>query len=314
MKRAVTNAVKRLLARAFAIGQRLGVDVLPRHFYSEIPDLRKLRRTAHWRKPYSMIDILGADPDEQLAFVRSLTTDEIRRRIARGDIHATACERNGEPGYGPVEADVLYAFVFAQRPRRIVQIGCGVSTAVCLLAASEAGYRPAVTCIEPFPNPFLHESARAGEIKLFPQPVETLDSALLTELGPGDLFFVDSSHTLGPAGEVTRIVLEMLPRLASGVRVHFHDIWFPYDYSGRILDGELFFWHETALLHAYLTGNLRTRILASLSLLHYARRTELAQILPTYRPRSDADGLATGPGHYPSSVYLEINQALGNDD
>jgi len=41
MKRVFTNAVKRLLARAFAVGQRLGVDILPRHFYSEIPDLRQ---------------------------------------------------------------------------------------------------------------------------------------------------------------------------------------------------------------------------------------------------------------------------------
>jgi hypothetical protein len=312
MKRLVTTAVKRLLARAFAVGQRLGVDVLPRHFYSEIPDLRKLRRTTHWRKPFSLIGVQGANPDEQLAFVGSLLTDDVRRRLSRGDIHATACERNGEPGYGPVEADCLYAFVFTRRPGRIIQIGCGVSTAVCLMAASEARYRPAVTCVEPFPNAFLHERGRAGEITLVPKPVETMDYDFLAELGPGDLFFVDSSHTLGPAGEVTRIILEMLPRLAAGVRVHFHDIWFPYDYSGGMLDGELFFWHETALLHAYLTGNRNTRILTSLSMLHYARRTELAQLIPTYKPRSDSDGLSTGPGHYPSSIFLEvIEQAAG---
>ncbi|HTK73968.1 MAG TPA: class I SAM-dependent methyltransferase [Gemmataceae bacterium] len=307
MKRVVTNAVKRLLARAFAVGQRLGVDILPRHFYSEIPDLRKLRRTSDWRQPFSMIDVSGADPDQQLAFVRSLITDDIRRRIARGGIYATACARNGEPGYGPVEADILYAFVCTQRPQRIVQIGCGVSTAVCLLAASEAGYRPEMTCVEPYPNAFLRTATQTGEITLISKPVQTLDYGFLADLGPGDLFFVDSSHTLGPAGEVTRIVLEMLPRLAAGVRVHFHDIWFPYDYSGGILDGELFFWHETALLHAYLVGNRRARILASLSMLHYARRAELAQLIPTYRPRAEKDGVATGPGHYPSSIFLEVS-------
>src|SRR5881398_2301966 len=111
MKRVVTNAIKRLLAKSFAVGQRLGLDILPRHFYSEIPDLRKLRRTTHWRKPFSMIGVPGADPDEQLAFVRSIMPVDLRTRIARGDIHAKACARNGEPGYGPVEADVLFAFV-----------------------------------------------------------------------------------------------------------------------------------------------------------------------------------------------------------
>src|SRR3954463_8354818 len=109
MKRAVKTAVKRLMAAAFAVGPRLGVDVLPRHFYSEIPDLRKLRRTAAWRKPYSMTGVAGADPDAQLAFTREGMTDDLRRRVARGDVHAAACARNGEPGYGPVEADVLFA-------------------------------------------------------------------------------------------------------------------------------------------------------------------------------------------------------------
>jgi hypothetical protein len=306
VRRAVKNAVKRLIAGTFATGQRFGVDLLPRHFYSEVPDLRKLRRTDHWRKPYSMTGVPGADPDDQLAFARAVVTDDLRRRVARGDIYAAACARNGEPGFGPVEADFLFAYVATQRPGRVVQIGCGVSTAVCLMAAAEAGYRPAVTCVDPYPGPFLTAAARAGDIELIPRPVEELPADALTGLGPGDLFFVDSTHTLGPAGEVTRIVLELLPRLGRGVRAHFHDIWFPYDYSSAILDGELFFWHETALLHAYLAFNSRTRILASLSMLHYARRAALCELLPTYRPREDADGLAVGPGHYPCSIYLEI--------
>ena len=306
MKRAVKNAVKSLMARAFSLGQRLGVDILPRHFYSEVPDLHKLRRTTHWRKPYTMAGVAGADPDEQLAFARSVVTDALRSRIAHGDIHRAACERNGELGYGPVEADFLFAYVASQKPARIVQVGCGVSTAVCLLAAQEAGYTPAVTCVEPFPNAFLRSAATGGEITLIPEPVETLDSGLLAGLGAGDLFFVDSSHTLGPAGEVTRIVLEMLPRLPAGVRAHFHDIWFPYDYSSDLLNGEMFFWHETALLHAYLAFNRRARILVSLSMLHYARRAELIQLLPTYRPREDQDGLAVTSGHYPTAIYIDI--------
>ena len=306
--RGVKNAVKGLMARGFSLGQWLGFDVLPRHFYSEIPDLRKLRRTEHWRKPYSLIGVAGVDPDAQLAFVRSVMTDDLRRRVAVGDIFDSACQRNGEVGYGPTEADFLFAFVAAQRPARIIQVGCGVSTAVCLLAAKEAGYRPVITCVEPYPNAFLKSTATAGAITLIPQPVEELDYGFLSGMASGDLFFVDSTHTLGPAGEVTRIVLELLPRLPAGARAHFHDIWFPYDYSSSLLNGELFFWHETALLHAYLAFNRKTRILASLSLLHYARRTELGQCLPNYRPREDREGLMVTTGHYPSSIYLEVTE------
>jgi hypothetical protein len=306
MKRAVKEAVKRLISGTFAAGQRLGFDLLPRHFYSEIPNVRGLRRTERWRKPYSMIGVAGADPDEQLAAVRSIVGTDMRTRLARGDIYDAACARNGEVGYGPIEADFLFAYIATRRPARVVQIGCGVSTAVCLMAAGEAGYRPTIVCVEPYPNPFLTAAAGTGNIELIPNPVEDLDYSFFAGLGAGDLFFVDSSHTLGPAGEVTRIILEMLPRLAAGVQVHFHDIWFPYDYSPRILSGDLFFWHESALLHAYLAFNARTRIVASLSILHHTRRAELAELLPNYRPWENQDGLALTAGHYPSSIFLDV--------
>lgn len=305
MNRALKDALKRFIHWTFVTGQWLGFDLLPRHFYSEIPDIRRLRRTQTWRKRYSMTGVAGP-VDEQLTFAREVVTPELRQRIARGDIHAAACGHNGAGGFGPVEADFLFAFVAAKKPGRIVQVGCGVSTAICLAAAAEADYRPRITCVEPYPNAFLKDRERAGEIALIARPVEELGYDFFAELGPGDLFFIDSTHTLGPAGEASRIILEMLPRLAPGVFVHFHDIWFPYDYVGGVLDEELFFWHESPLLHAYLVHNDRVRVKASLSMLHYDRRAELTELLPTYKPREDRDGVAVGPGHHPCSIYLQM--------
>lgn len=253
-----------------------------------------------------MIGVAGADPQEQLAVARAVVTPAIRERLARNDIHAAACARNGEAGFGPNEADFLFACVQSWKPAQIVQIGCGVSTAVCLMAAEEIGHKPKVICIDPYPTTFLKNAAQNKEITLVAKPVEELDYSFFSTMRAGDIFFVDSTHTLGPAGEVTRIILEMLPRLPAGVRVHFHDIWFPFDYSGQLLDGELFFWHESALLHAYLAFNPRGRILVSLSLLHYFCREELRELLPNYRPRLDPEGLTVKPGHHPCSIYLEV--------
>jgi hypothetical protein len=173
------------------------------------------------------------------------------------------------------------------------------------MAGEEVSYRPKLTCIEPYPNAFLKSKARESAIELISQPVEQLDYRFLDGLEAGDLFFVDSTHTLGPAGEVTRIILEMLPRLDAGVRIHFHDISFPYDFSANILRGDLFFWHETALLLAYLTQNRRMRILTSLSMLHFGRQAQLRELLPNYRPRTEVDGLTNLDGHYPCSIYIE---------
>jgi hypothetical protein len=134
---------------------------------------------------------------------------------------------------------------------------------------------------------------------------QSLDLSSLDDLSSDALFFVDSTHTLGPSGEASRIVLEMLPRLKPGAHVHFHDIFFPYDYAPNILD-TLFFWHESVLLHAFLAYNARFRIQASLSMLHYAAPDRLVQWLPNYRPSLHDEGVYTREGHFPSSTYLEV--------
>jgi Methyltransferase domain len=306
VKRRIKNAYKRSLRTLFELGQRIGFDALPRHFYSEIPDICQLKNSSDWKKPYSMIGVEGADIESQLAFVQECCTPETIAAITRENIHESAARSNGEEGFGPIEADFLYAFVTARRPRQIFQIGCGASTAVCLLAAHDAGYAPEVICVEPYPTNFLLQEAEAGRIKLVPQKAQALDLRTIEALGGDLLFFVDSSHTLGPAGEVSRIILEMLPLLKANAWVHFHDIWFPYDYSRDILNGSLFFWHESVMLHGFLAYNSRFRLAASLSMLHYACPQSLAQCLPNYKPAKSIDGLRAGDGHYPCSAYLKV--------
>ena len=115
----------------------------------------------------------------------------------------------------------------------------------------------------------------------------------------------------GPDGEVNRIILEALPRLTTGTLVHFHDITFPYDYFPRILQDDIFFWGESTLLHAFLIGNHRYTIRASLSMLHDARPDSLGEIVPTYRPARHDHGLVVDPSesadrHFPSATYLEV--------
>lgn len=303
LARRVRNAQKRVLRRVFELAQRGKFDILPRYFYSEIPDIRLLKSTTGWRGARSLTG-LQCDVDRQLAWVDECTQN-YRPALRNFDIHKTAVRTNGSSeGYGEVEADFLYCFIRSQRPLQIFQIGCGVSTAVCLRAAADEGYRPRIICIEPYPTEFLKRESADGRIELVSKKLEDVDADCITALRSGDLFFVDSSHTLAPAGEVNLIVLEMLPRLAAGVYAHFHDISFPYDYSPDTLSSALFFTHETALLYAFLLMNPSFQIEASLSLLHHRRLPELSRIFPDMNPMRFADGLSVGTGHYPSLIFL----------
>jgi hypothetical protein len=306
MQRQIKDALKRMLAGGFHLGQRIGLDLLPRHFYSEVPFVHRLQQSQHWRQPFSMIDVPGAAIDPQLAFVRR-TLEEMPAGAQRmASVYTDACEVNGSAGFGPIEAQFLYGFVATHRPAKIHQIGCGVSTAICLQAALDAGYHADIVCIDPFPTEYLRRQHADGQIRLIVQPVELVAVESLVDLAEGDLFFVDSSHTLGPAGEVSRLILEVLPRLPDGVFAHFHDIWYPYDYAPSIFE-QLFFWHESVLLHAFLVGNNRFRVVASLSMLHHTKQCELQALFPEYQPCESSDGVQTSPGDYPSSIYIKAS-------
>jgi Methyltransferase domain len=300
--RRIKSAAKTLFYKnVFVVSQRLGIDVLPRHFYSEIPHIAKLRRTLTWRKKYSMVAILGADCDEQLVFLRLVMASNIPETIS---VYERACQDNGAAGYGPIEAELLLHYIVRHQPKSIIQVGAGVSTAVILRGADIARYHPAITCIDPFPTKFLKRGACERRISLLDEPAEEVDLNILHQLDAGDFLFIDSTHTLGPAGEVTRLILEWLPRLKVGVHVHFHDITFPYDYPPDIVKGALFFQHETSLLHAFLCMNGSFKILCSLSMLHHDRQSDLIAIFPRYRPCHNEDGIATRFGHFPSAIYL----------
>jgi hypothetical protein len=198
--------------------------------------------------------------------------------------------------------------VASRKPAKIIQVGAGASTAIIQRAAREAHCEPRVVCVDPYPTAFLTRLAASGDIELVTRPAQALAPDELADLGAGDLLFVDSTHTVKPGSEVNHIVLEVLPRLAPGVFVHFHDIRFPYDYSSMILKTDLFFWSESVLVHAFLAQNSHIRILVSFSMLHHERPSRLRELLPAYCRASFVDGLRIGTheaGHFPTALYLE---------
>jgi hypothetical protein len=255
-----------------------------------------------------MVGVNGIEIDSQIQFVRECCPAELREQLRLRRLHDEACRLNGEGGYGPVEAEFLFSFIVSKRPSRIVQVGSGVSTAVILFAAQAAGYQPEVLSIDPFPTDYLKRSAEAGLIKLIAKKVEEVDLTILTDVSEGDLLFIDSTHAVRVGGDVNRIVLEVLPRLKPGVFVHFHDIYFPFDYQASVLT-TLFFSTESTLLHAFLINNDRYRIAVSLSMLHHACPDTVKSVLPNYTPALMDHGLSTPSdlsGHFPSSTWLEV--------
>jgi hypothetical protein len=95
-----------------------------------------------------------------------------------------------------------------------------------------------------------------------------------------DILFVDTSHTVKLGSEVNFVVLEVLPRLRSGVLVHFHDIFLPYEYP-RAWFARGTYLAEQYLLHAFLIGNKMYEVVLAAHALARRHRQELEQIVPS---------------------------------
>ena len=82
--------------------------------------------------------------------------------------------------------------------------------------------------------------------------MQAVDLAVFDVLGPGDVLFIDSTHVARTGGDVVHDVFAILPRLAAGVRVHFHDVFYPFEYPAAwVFEGRA--WNELYLLRALLS-------------------------------------------------------------
>jgi hypothetical protein len=110
--------------------------------------------------------------------------------------------------------------------------------------------------------------------------VERAAPALFEGLGQGDILFIDSSHVIRPQGDVVFEYLELLPKLASGVLVHVHDIYTPRDVPDDWIHERVRFWNEQYLLEAFLSFNREFRVVAALNHLKHDHFEALAACCP----------------------------------
>ena len=79
------------------------------------------------------------------------------------------------------------------------------------------------------------------------QSIQDVPLETFTRLEAGDVLFKIGS-------DVNHIFFQILPYLAKGMYVHFHDIWYPFEYPKPWLQGGAF-WNEAYLLRAFLMFN-----------------------------------------------------------
>ena len=128
------------------------------------------------------MNVFSESYENQLNFIRNLMSSEINDEITINNVHDKAIRDNQSDGFGRIEADILYAFIRSLKPKKIVQIGCGVSTAICINASKFSDYCPHILCIEPYPNNYLIKQSHNKNIELIDKHFELLDFSIICRL------------------------------------------------------------------------------------------------------------------------------------
>ncbi len=287
----------------------MGVHLLPKHFYTPLPDYRWLKANPQLWTGRASLKGIDWNIAAQAGWLAEICTPFYQEVAGLRRFEEITSRRVG-PGYGPIESQVLHCFMRAKAPKQVIEIGSGVSTA-CMLEAIQAneqnGRYTDVTCIEPFPKEAFRTIKNIEHLR---QPLQAVPLSLFEKLQPGDFLFIDSSHAVKTGSEVLRIFLDIVPALPAGVFIHVHDINLPFEYPRDALEA-YYASQETALLLALLTDNTRLSILASLSGLHYECPDRMRAILSDYRPQANHEGMPAPDagrrfpnGHFPSSTWL----------
>lgn len=269
----------------------------PGHYYSPIPDSADIEANRATYFDSSRSEIPGVDLNlaTQLATIARLAPFaadytpalEVASAAAAGARYFLV---NGF--YESLDAFVLYGMLRMLSPQRMIEVGSGFSSALSLdVSARFLASPPKVTFVEPNPQRLLNllrpEDNRIATV--IAQPVQKLDPVVFQQLNGNDILFIDSSHVSKIGSDVNYLFFEVFPGLQSGVVIHIHDIFWPFEYpedwfsKGRC-------WNELYLVRALLSASKRYEILHFNSYLFRQQRAALA-VYPSWATSNDGGSI-----------------------
>jgi hypothetical protein len=270
--------------------------VPPGHFYSPIPSLEDISQWEDriFNKTLPRLPAIELAETQQLALLRRL--EPFYRDMPFTPEKSPGLRyyfKNDQFSYA--DAVFLFCMIRYLKPERIIEIGSGFSSAL-ILDTNQLFFDGSIQCefIEPFPNRLLRllPNRDVKKIRLYKKKLQEIELDMFTSLHQGDILFIDSSHVCKTGSDVNTLIFEVLPLLPSGVHIHIHDIFYPFEYPKPwVLQGRA--WNEAYIIRAFLEYNTVFRI-------------ELfVNFLQTFHQELIKDKFPLGLNNQGGSVWLE---------
>ncbi len=241
--------------------------VPPGHFYSPLPciDELKQREDTIWgNMPKSFLGI-DLNEEEQIFMLESMSE-------CYNTLPFSEKQKDGYRYYfdnsffGYADGIILYCFLQKYRPKRIIEVGSGFSSALMLdvnehsfMSVCGGGGGVDFTFIEPYPERLKSLLTPHDNVRIIEEKLQDVDTDIFSSLQAGDILFIDSTHVSKIDSDVNLYLFNILPRLAKGVLIHIHDIPYPFEYYKEwIYNGRA--WNEAYMIRTFLQFNTSFKI------------------------------------------------------
>lgn len=190
--------------------------------------------------------------------------------------------------YSYADAITLFCMIMKYSPKKIIEVGSGLSSCV-MLDTNEHFFNNSIdmTFIEPYPD-FFFSVIKPGDKeknKVIAGKLQNIPLSLFESLEENDILFIDSSHVSKFNSDVNQVFFEILPRLKKGVLVHFHDIFYPFEYPHSwLLEGRS--WNEIYMLRSFLQFNSDFEIIFMSTYVFDQYQNEISKGLPEFLKNS----------------------------
>jgi predicted O-methyltransferase YrrM len=270
----------------YAYWYRKNAAQRPGHYYSPVIDIDDLERREEqvWKKPRRLEGIVWND-EEQESFLSALI--ESNEVIPFTD--------NPSPGfryyfdnktYPHSDGLVLFSMLRAFKPKRIIEVGSGFSSALILDTRDHfLKDSPTLTFIEPNPDDRLTNLLKREDyetVSVVKDIVQNTPVDTFRQLRENDILLIDNSHVSKVGSDVNYLMTEILPCLNKGVIVHIHDIFYPFEYPKDWIFEHKLNWNEIYMVHNFLLFNSQFKIIFFSDYVHQKYKQRIENKVPLF--------------------------------
>jgi predicted O-methyltransferase YrrM len=273
-------------SRGFLANPQVGTKTPAGHFYSPVVDPDTVRHYVEMNRAQGADSLHGIDfPLDAMAEFWRANSEFIAATPFQNEPDGVNRYSYASGPYPFGDGVVLRAMINHYQPKRIIEIGSGYSTACMLDTIDHLGLDDLeLTCVEPNPERLFSilRPEDKTRIRFHQKFVQDMQLDAFRALERNDVLFIDSSHVLKTGSDVHYELFYILPVLAPGVIVHFHDCRFPFEYSDMQIFIKNFSWNEVYAVRALLMYSKRFRVLFHNSF--FAKMLpELAALSPPFK-------------------------------